>query len=126
MVRPAEPPTPSPDESLRRRTLCAVQAVTLKMLRDSIAEALWEAMNAAEVERFCSAIGLAGPADEAYSSKRGYVARRLVGVAKPQLVEIGVRVLDECDSGAEAARALAGLIAGFARGGVAGEMKNLN
>ena len=100
--------------------------LTTKMMRDAIAKALWAAMSASALERFCTTIGLAPPAagDEAYASKRSYVIRRLIGMGRPELVKIGRRVLDECDSGSDSAQALAALLGGLG-GGVAGEMKNL-
>jgi hypothetical protein len=89
-----------------------VPEVTTRILRDAIAEAVWAAMNAAELERFCTAIGRAPPTagDEAYTSKRSYVTRRLTGMSQPQLFEFGRGVLDECDSGSDSARALAALL----------------
>lgn len=92
--------------------------ITPRMLRDAISEALWEAMSAAEIQRFCTAVGLPPPVsdDEAYASKRRYVNRRLEGMPTTQLTHIGRYVLDEYDSTTESARLLVGTLAGWARG----------
>jgi hypothetical protein len=105
-----------------------VPTLTTRMLRDAIAEALWAAMSPTELERFCTAIGLSAPVpgvDQAYSSKRQYVIRRLAGMPIPQMVDVGRRVLDECDTTTHSAQALAETLARFGAGGVDGEMKNL-
>ncbi|PSK67807.1 hypothetical protein B0E53_00278 [Micromonospora sp. MH33] len=84
-------------------------------------------MTAREVEQFCTGIGLAPPDppdDVASTSKRAYVVRCLGGKTQPELVQIALQVLDECDDGPAAAE-LAGLLAGAGGTGVAGEMKNL-
>lgn len=101
--------------------------VTPRKLREATGEALREAMTAREVEQFCTGIGLAPPDppdDVASTSKRAYVVRRLGGKTPPELVQIALQVLDECDDGPAAAE-LAGLLAGAGGTGVAGEMKNL-
>lgn len=103
--------------------------VTLGKLRNAMGAALREAMSPSIVEQFCTGIGLAPPNPEkddiAFRSKRMYVVRRLMGKELPELLQIALRVLDECDGG-EAVDELARLVA-HARGGggVAGEMKNL-
>jgi hypothetical protein len=101
--------------------------VTPRKLREATGEALREAMSATEVEQFCTGIGLAPPHppdDVAFTSNRAYVVRRLGGKTHPELVQIALQVLDECDNGS-AATELADLLALASGAGVAGEMKNL-
>jgi very-short-patch-repair endonuclease len=101
--------------------------VTPRKLREATGEALREAMSAAEVEQFCTGIGLAPPNppdDVAFNSKRAYVLPRLGGKSQPDLVQIALRVLEECDDG-PAAIELTSLVARADGAGVAGEMKNL-
>ena len=98
------------------------------MLREAIGVALREAMNSDAVEEFCTGIGLAPPQppdDIAFTSKRAYVVRRLGGKTQPELVEIALSVLEECDSGAAGASELAELVGRLGASGVPGEMKNL-
>jgi very-short-patch-repair endonuclease len=97
-----------------------------RKLREAMGQALREAKSAPKVEQFCTGIGLAPPNppdDVAMTSKAAYVERRLEGKTRPELVQIALQVLDECDEGQEAATKLADLLAGGT--GVAGEMKNL-
>src|SRR4051812_40116435 len=97
--------------------------VTPRKLREATGEALREAMGAKEVEQFCTGVGLLPPdpaEDRASVSKRAYVVRRLVGKTQPELVQIALRVLDECDGG-PAADKLADLVAQACGAGVAGE-----
>lgn len=98
------------------------------MLREAIGVALRDAMNSDAVEEFCTGIGLAPPQppdDIAFRSKRAYVVRRLVSKTQPELVEIALNVLDECDGGAAGASELAELVGRLSASGVLGEMKNL-
>ena len=100
---------------------------TSRKLREAIGQALREAMSARKVEQFCTGIGLAPPNppdDVAMTSKAAYVERRLGGKTQPELVQLALQVLDECDGG-EAAIKLADLLARGSGTGVAGEMKNL-
>ncbi|GAA1589664.1 hypothetical protein GCM10009828_012910 [Actinoplanes couchii] len=99
---------------------------TPRKLRGAIGQALREAMSAPKVEQFCTGIGLAPPHppdDVAMISKAAYVERRLGGKSEPELLQLALQVLDECEGGDAAAR-LADLVAGGGTG-VAGEMKNL-
>jgi|HigsolmetaAR206D_1030411.scaffolds.fasta_scaffold00179_23 hypothetical protein len=101
--------------------------VTPRKLREATGEALREAMSAREVEQFCTGIGLAPPdppEDVASTSKRAYVVRRLGGKTQPELVQIALQVLDECEGG-PAAFELAGLVTRASGAGVDGEIKNL-
>jgi hypothetical protein len=105
-----------------------VRTVTLRMLREGIGAALRDAMSATAVEDFCTGIGLAPPEppeDIAFTSKRAYVVRRLAGKTQVELVEIALRVLDECDGAGTAATELADLVGRLGGGGVPGELKNL-
>ncbi len=98
------------------------------MLREGIGAALRDAMSATAVEDFCTGIGLAPPEppeDIAFTSKRAYVVRRLAGKTQVELVEIALRVLDECDGAGTAATELADLVGRLGGGGVPGELKNL-
>lgn len=100
---------------------------TPRKLREAIGQALREAMSAPKVEQFCTGIGLAPPNppdDVAMTSKAAYVERRLGGKTQPELVQLALQVLDECDGGETAAK-LADLVARGNGTGVAGEMKNL-
>jgi hypothetical protein len=104
------------------------QTVTLRMLREAIGVALRDAMSSDAVEEFCTGLGLAPPQhpeDIAFISKRAYVVRRLGGKTQPELVEVALRVLDECDGDSASARDLAELVGGLGASGVPGEMKNL-
>jgi very-short-patch-repair endonuclease len=91
-------------------------------LRQAIADTLADYVKAYDLAKLCEAYGLEPEGDDEnpYSSKRGYVNRRLLGKDLPDLVEIARRVVEEFG-----APDLASLIDQLVARGVAGEMKNL-
>lgn len=97
------------------------ERTTAYMLRDAIAELLWGAYKAYEIDGACDAFGMPEHEDAwTHNSKRIYVRNRLTGVQLPQMIEIARRILDEHPD-----PALGEMIAGTGLRGVDGEMKNL-
>ncbi|BEL01835.1 hypothetical protein Q0Z83_000260 [Actinoplanes sichuanensis] len=100
---------------------------TPRKLRQAIGQALRDAMSAPKVEQFCTGIGLAPPNppdDVANLSKAAYVERRIAGKTQPELIQLALQVLDECEE-TESAAKLADLVARGHGSGITGEMKNL-
>jgi hypothetical protein len=91
-------------------------------LREAIANSIADNLKSYNVAAFCEAVGLAPQADgeEPFRSKRLYVLAKLQGLGMPQLVEVGLKVLDEWDDDD-----LQLLVDAVGIRGVQGDMKNL-
>jgi len=97
------------------------ERVTAHALRDAIAEVLWAAYKAYEIEAACDSFGMPAVEDAwTYNSKRVYVRNRLAGVPLARMLEIAQRVVDEHPD-----PALETMLAGGGVRGVDGELKNL-
>lgn len=74
------------------------QRIPLDTLRDRIAEALAANVKSYNIPGLCAGLGLeSGESNEAYSSKRQYVKKRLLGLKEPDLLRIATDVLKEVD-----------------------------
>ncbi len=100
-----------------------MQAVTARVLREAIGVFFRDTFNANTVEEVCTELGFEPPAppdDLAFSSKRGYVVRRLQGQTLTDLATLAVQLDEEHD-----VPELRELIARLGPVGVTGQAKNL-
>jgi hypothetical protein len=73
-----------------------IHHIPLDDLRDRISEALAAHVKSYNIPGACTGLGLeSGESDEAHRSKRIYVKNRLLGLKKPELLQIAANVLKE-------------------------------